>query len=204
MSNIRVLAANPGLPISNPVSTAVHAIEPDLPIGFIDPASVPDLYAMVCSGTCMEPIIPDGARVWADKTQPIEVGDLVFVYLRPEAVEPGGLPIRLKRLLVAPPSWVTFPWADNPRSEVLPVVIFGMDNPRASLSLRCSQILAIHKCMGLVPAWGKNASGRRRNASRGLWPRAAPRAAGAEGSSKAAVGARLTQRAACKCSSPER
>jgi hypothetical protein len=150
MTRINAAAAT-GLPLSN-LSRCVPPtdVEPGISTTFLDPASLPDYYAMLTQGACMEPIIPDGARVWADKTAPINIGDLVFVFLRPEIVATGGLQVRVKRLLMLP-SFVKFPWRDHPQSDIQAIARFGMENPKSTLALRCSDILGIHKCMGLVP-----------------------------------------------------
>jgi hypothetical protein len=150
MPNATVRASTRAMPKSQPksetkVSPAVERMEPDCP-SFLPPADeVPDLYALLCTGDCMTPEIPDGARVLVDKREPVKAGDLVIIWLQ------SGRRPKLKRLAIAPPPWVKFPFRENPNSEATPLVIVEMINPSRTFQIRCDAIAAMHKCMGLVP-----------------------------------------------------
>jgi hypothetical protein len=50
------------------------------------------------------------------------------------------------------PSWVSFPHQENPASELSAVLVLEMLNPKRRLVVECSDILAVHKCMGILPA----------------------------------------------------
>lgn len=52
---------------ANPKSTT--SAQP-APAALLDPRTFPDEYAMIVAGSCMEPEIPDGAHVLADKRRP--------------------------------------------------------------------------------------------------------------------------------------
>jgi len=56
-----------------------------------------------------------------------------------------------KRLVFAPPSYVTFPWREHPQSEAQALVIVEQDNPRRRFGIPCADLLAIHRFIGIVP-----------------------------------------------------
>ena len=118
----------------------------------VDPSELPDRYAMICEGVCLEPEIADGTRLLFDKHEPFGAGDLVVLFRRPELVQPGHHQAIVKRLVMAPPPWVKFPWRENPRSEVRALVIAEQINPRRQYAIPCEDLLGIHKCLGPVPA----------------------------------------------------
>lgn len=116
-----------------------------------DPAALPDRYAMRVVGYCLYPAIRVGDLLLFDKTADFRPGDLVMAYLRREAVKPGQFQAMVKRLVLAPPAFVTFPWRDHVNSAFKPVVGLEMDNPRRRFAIRCADVLAIHKCLGPMP-----------------------------------------------------
>ena len=99
----------------------------------------------------MSPEIEDKALVWFDKREPVKAGDLVVIYRRPDLVPAGQHQAQVKRLVLNIMAGVTFPHRDHPGSEVVPVIIAEMLNPKRQFSIRCSDVLAVHKCMGLLP-----------------------------------------------------
>lgn len=118
---------------------------------FVDPAGLPDLYIMILSGECLEPVFKNGAKLLFSKSDPYALGDFVVIYRRPNIVPPGEFPAIVKRLIMAPPHWVTFPWVPNPMDECDALFIVEMLNPPKNLFLRCINVLAIHKCLGPAP-----------------------------------------------------
>ena len=116
-----------------------------------DLAHLPDLYAMPVIGDCLAPEIPDGALVVVDKTAPYKVGDLVIVFRRGASL--GDQPrAMVKRLLMAPPPWVkAFPFRDHPQSDVHALMMLEQINPRGHFTVRCADVLAIHRCFGVAP-----------------------------------------------------
>ena len=44
--------------------------------------------------------------------------------------------------------WVTFPHHDNPKSEVVPVLIVKQFNPERQYTIKYSKVLAVHKATG--------------------------------------------------------
>ena len=143
MPNATVRANARTMPTAKPARIVGDALPDDL-------AHLPDRYAMPVIGDCRAPEIPDGALIIVDRTEPYAPGDLVVLFRRP--LEAGGEPrAMVKRLVMAPPSWVTFPWQDHPQSDVLAVMIVEMVNPRRRMTVRCADILGIHKCLGVAP-----------------------------------------------------
>lgn len=122
----------------------------------------PERYAMIASGTCMEPIIPDGAQAAFSTAEPYGAGDIVIVHFMPEFVPPGGLTCAVKRLVVAPPPRATMPYIEHPKSEVEAVVICVTVNDPRIVVYRLSKIRAIHKFIGLVTERGLRVSTSRR------------------------------------------
>ena len=84
--------------------------------------------------------------------EPYRPGDFVILYLRPELVPPGGYQGLVKRLVTMPPSGITFPHREHPESELASLVIAEQLNPPRRYAIRCDSLLAIHKCLGPVPA----------------------------------------------------
>lgn len=117
-----------------------------------DPSALPDRYGMIAEGVCLEPAIADGACLLFDKNAPIARGDFVILFKRPEIVKPGQHQAIVKRLVMPPPPWVKFPYREHPESEVRALVIAEQFNPRATFAIPCEDLLAIHKCLGPVPA----------------------------------------------------
>jgi hypothetical protein len=50
------------------------------------------------------------------------------------------------------PPGMTFPYQDNPKSEVHPVLVLELTNPARRFYVRCSELLAVHKCVGKLNA----------------------------------------------------
>ena len=117
----------------------------------VDPLDLPDRYAMIFEGVCSEPEIVDGTHLLFDKHEPFGAGDLVVLFRRPELVQPGQHQAIVRRLIIFPPPWVSFPWRENPKSEVRAFVIVEQVNPRRQYAILCADLLAIHKCLGPVP-----------------------------------------------------
>ena len=123
-----------------------------MPGPFIDPDTLPDRYIMGTDGVCMEPDIPNGAKIICAKDEKINAGDLVVFYFRPGRIPPSEHQAQCKRLVHGIPSFVKLPWRDHPQSDVSPVIVAAMSNPAQRIVYRCSDLLGVHKCLGLVPA----------------------------------------------------
>jgi hypothetical protein len=115
----------------------------------IDPATLPEQYALSVVGDCMMPTIKGGARAIFSKAEKYGPGDIVVIWFQPEHIKDGDAPCALKRLALAIPPWVkSFPYKDHPKSDVQAVVVFEQDNPRKAYSVKCSDVAAIHKFIG--------------------------------------------------------
>src|SRR5262245_43687325 len=75
----------------------------------LGPDDVPNVYASLCKGDCLEPMFSDGACIVFDKTAKINVGDFVGVWLHPDDVADGEPPRRVNRLAGLWPD-MTFPY----------------------------------------------------------------------------------------------
>ncbi|WP_395707940.1 hypothetical protein [Reyranella sp.] len=118
--------------------------------GYQDPNTGPEVYASGVVGDCLAPAVRDGGFVICDRRQQCSPGDLVVVHLRPEQVKPGQLAAGIKRLCFGVMPGTKFPMKLHPDSEVVPVVILEMDNPRKQLTVRCDFIQAMHKVVGVI------------------------------------------------------
>lgn len=113
----------------------------------IDPAALPEHYAAVGKGKCMEPIIHDGAcLVFASRGEP-QAGDLVGLWFKAEHVAAESPQQWFKRLVVGPPTGWRF-GLQHPRTEVDPIVVVEQFNPPRRYSIPASHILALHRCLG--------------------------------------------------------
>jgi hypothetical protein len=117
----------------------------------IDPAQVPERYALIVQGDCMAPLHRDGDVVTADKSATYARGDLVVIYIKPELVKPGRCNAMLKRLVSIPHWAATFPFSDHPESEIVAIASVETLNPPRRIHFRCSDILAMHRCTGAAP-----------------------------------------------------
>ncbi len=142
LSNSSRSALSNVTPISEPT--------PQYPIAY--PDTMPDRYVVHCAGTCLEPEISDGAPVVVEKHSKIAPGDLVVLFFKPEHVPTGKHQAILMRIVLPPPSYVSFPWREHPMSDVHAVIIVEMLNPPKQFAYKCEHLLGVHKCAGTVPA----------------------------------------------------
>lgn len=106
-----------------------------------DPDSLPDLYAVPCTGACMEPEIADGTSMVFDRRREPAPGDLIGIWLLPEFVPSGEASRMLKRLV--------YPAGAGKKSRRgEPAIVVEMLNPRKLLAVECARIQAIHCCVG--------------------------------------------------------
>lgn len=114
------------------------ALQQGVAIPFIHPADMPDRYALAGVGTCMAPLVNDGDCLAFDKRLPVEPGDLVGVIFTQRAGMQRRLPGLLKRLVSAPPEGF-----DGP-------IILEQMNPPRRLAIASTDVLAIHKMIGIA------------------------------------------------------
>jgi hypothetical protein len=112
------------------------------------PDEMPDIYASVLKGDCLEPMFEDGACLVFDKNREPDNGDFVGIWLHPDAVAAGESTRRIKRLVTGPPPGMSFPVSFAPDSELQPIIILEQLNPRGRFAVPGSQILAMHKVIG--------------------------------------------------------
>jgi hypothetical protein len=126
--------------------------ERQLPEGqrFLDPAKIEHrFYGMILTGSCLDPVFKDGETVVFDREAPLENGCFANFFYRPELVPQGELGVALKKLVFAPPPWVTFPWSEHPDSTAHAIMLVEQFSPRQQWSIRCDMLLAVHRCIGL-------------------------------------------------------
>ncbi len=122
---------------------------------FFDPAKLPQRYAMRCDGDCMEPDYHNGDVLIFDRTAKASPGDCVVAWRRPECTPAGQWPAIVKRLVWAP-DWVRLPYTPGPHANVQLNIVLEYINPTATrITVRCSEVLAIHRCLGAAPAFRK-------------------------------------------------
>lgn len=134
-------------------STAIappKLVEASQPRLVLDPSELPDRYGMIVRGVCMEPEIQEGSRLIFDKSAPYKPGDLVILWKRPELVKPGEPQAIGKRLYMAPPSWVKFPYREHPESGVCALLFAEQLNPPRNFAIPCEDLLAVHRCVGAM------------------------------------------------------
>ena len=117
---------------------------------FLDPRTFPDAYGLAVVGNCMAPAYPDGCTVRIAKSEPYGHNDVVVVWWRPDLVAAGRAPCMIKRIVMVAPPWVkSYPYKDNPKSDVRAMIMLGRDDrPDEMIPVRCADIIAIHKCVG--------------------------------------------------------
>lgn len=118
-------------------------------IPFIDVASLPEKYAMEVSGNCMTGVIEHGNRLAFSTTEEFDRGDVVIVFIKKEFVKEGALQAQVKQLVMPPPWKMKLPF-DRKGMEIVPMIGLRMLNPNRSFMVDCSQLDAIHKCIGFV------------------------------------------------------
>lgn len=127
-----------------PTTTAVH---------FLDPAKVPATkYGLHVVGNCMAPQINEGDTVTIDATAKVKQGDVVAIYLkRGGRTFAGGTNVGLKRVVFNMMPGLKYPYVKRPDSNVMPIIIVEQLNPPRQYQIAADEILAIHKCLGLMP-----------------------------------------------------
>jgi hypothetical protein len=108
---------------------------------FIHPDAMPDQYALLGTGRCMEPLISDGTLLVFDKRRAPERGDIIGLVFTPEAAQQWGIPGMVKRLTFALPA------PDLPRGCVGLIVVEQLNPPR-QYAIPTTDVLAVHKAIG--------------------------------------------------------
>lgn len=118
---------------------------------FIHPGDMPDLHALHGYGTCMEPLIADGALLVIDKREEPRPGDVVSLIFTQEAARQWRLPGLVKKLAFA------LPPRELPRE--MGAVVVDQINPPRRYVIPLSDLLAVFKCVGTATS---NADGTAR------------------------------------------
>lgn len=118
---------------------------------FMHPDDMPDLYALRGYGDCMEPLISDGAIIVFDKREVPEAGDIVSIIFTREAAERWKLPGLVKRLAMALPP---IEMDENAAGNLIALVVVDQLNPPRRYCIRTTDVLAVHKFVGLAESNG--------------------------------------------------
>lgn len=110
---------------------------------FIHPDDMPDMYALTGVGTCLAPLIEDGACCVFDKRQEPQSGDIVGIIFTEEARERRCMPGWIKRLVIAPPP----PGFDG-------LMMVEQINPPRNYWIETRDLLAVHKFVGIAESNG--------------------------------------------------
>jgi phage repressor protein C with HTH and peptisase S24 domain len=124
--------------------TMATAFKSNAALPYIDPADMPDLYAVTGYGRCMEPLYYDGSLLVGDKRENAESGDIVIVYFHRDIAQRYGVPGWIKRLAHV--------WPLNGEET-----LFTLEqlNPPRRYIVPAGHIAAMHKCVGTALGTGE-------------------------------------------------
>ena len=112
---------------------------------FIHPEDMPDQYALTAVGTCMAPLIDDGALIVFDTRKELQRGDVVGIVFSKEAALQWGVPGLVKKLAFAlPPSGI-------PGG----LIVVDQINPPRRYCISTRDVLAVHKAIGTAESDGE-------------------------------------------------
>ncbi len=120
----------------------------------VDPGDLPRLYAMRTVGTCLEPVVKEGELLLFDKDYPCRGGDYAVIFLRPEKVPEGHCQGLVKRLRFGIPRSLRLPYKPAPESNLAPIIVGETLNPPTALLFEAEDVLAVHRCIGIVEGEG--------------------------------------------------
>lgn len=120
----------------------------------IDASDVPNIYASVARGDCMEPVFHDQDCLVFSKSAELQMGDYVGIWFDPAIVPNGEPPRQIKRLAMGLMPGLRLPWNPKPGDEVEPLLYFEMFSPPNRLRIRASKVVAMHKVIGLAETNG--------------------------------------------------
>lgn len=110
---------------------------------YVDPADMPDLYALTGKGTCMEPLFYDGDTLVGDKRDAPKPGDTVLVFFHRDVALRYGMPGWVKRLVHV--------WPVAGEDDL---ITLEQINPPKRYVVPASHIVAMHKCVGKATSQG--------------------------------------------------
>lgn len=126
------------------VETILHNASAAEPVPTVfQPDAAPDVYAASGVGDCMVPLIPGNATLAFDKRQSVGPGDVVHLWFTPE---------HARRLGIA--GWVKRLRSPLPPAGHIGLIEVEMLNPYRVLTLRSTEVMAVHKCIGIARSTG--------------------------------------------------
>ena len=136
------------MPATSTLAPNAHPSSGDPTTFLPHPDDMPDVYATVCVGTCLEPVIADKTCLVFDKREECHPGDFVVLVRKPECVPSGETSGLVKRLVMGLGP-VRLPYPAHSSSEVVPIIIVEMLNPWRQMAIKATDLLAMHKCIGV-------------------------------------------------------
>ena len=112
---------------------------------FIHPDDMPDQYALTAVGTCMAPLIDDGAVIVFDKRKEPQRGDVVGIVFSKQAARQWGVPGLVKKLAFALP----------PSGMPGGLIVVDQINPPRRYCIPTRDVLAVHKAIGTAESDGE-------------------------------------------------
>lgn len=106
------------------------------PLPFIHPDEMPGVYALTGYGDCMRPLIADGEVLVFSKTASPQPGDVVSVIFTQEAGQRSRVPGLIKRLAL-------------PLPPLAGLIVVDQINPPRRYAIPSTDVLAVHRCMGV-------------------------------------------------------
>ncbi|MBA8906777.1 S24 family peptidase [Aminobacter ciceronei] len=94
------------------------------------PEFFPDRFSMVGAGSCCEPLIADGSRLFVDRQQSLKPGGFVVVFRDPAKVSSGDHVMKVKRLV----------------SQTEDAYVVEMLNPPTRITYQRKDVLAVWHC----------------------------------------------------------
>lgn len=137
-------------PASDLLKLPAVTLDPRPKLGFTGIDAMPEHYALELAGNCMEPHMMSGTKAAFSKLEPVKAGDFVCIWFRPQVLPPGDFLGIFKRLSRDIPPFVTFPWLDHFESDISPALVVECFNPPRKFAIPCANVLAVHKCIGVV------------------------------------------------------
>lgn len=113
---------------------------------------LPSVYAIEADGSCMDPIIKSGEKIEVRRGETIRAGDVVVLYFRSHIQLPNGWAALVKRIRKVPPKWLQFPYDHDISDGEPPFIVVEQINPHRLYKIVCTDILAVHCCVGPIPA----------------------------------------------------
>lgn len=117
----------------------------------LNPTFLPEQYGMICDGDCMFPLFESGQKLLFSKSAPLQSGQPVLLFRKPEATPLGENPMLFKELMFAPPKSYWDVGGQATKGNLKAMVVVRMLNPPRVLTFPADDLFGIHACTGVIP-----------------------------------------------------